>query len=200
MPHLLLVEIAYQCCMILFSSILQTDTSLAIETKFMQRWEFDSIAQAVSCMSSWFSGTVSEKLLFKEYLDSAVGIFRIFPYLSVWYGKKKIFWRHLEIFCFEICNARGWNSLIFLNRLLLAFTVSHTPFYVDVHVHVEFSWDAIRSQMENEFCCKFHISCILTASRIYYLRYFWSVHLQGFDVLLVLRILQLSLLLCIWKL
>ncbi|XP_024030714.1 uncharacterized protein LOC21388316 [Morus notabilis] len=52
---------------------LQTDTSLAIEAKFMQRWEFDSIAQAASCMLSWFPGTVSEKLLLKEYLDSAIG-------------------------------------------------------------------------------------------------------------------------------
>ncbi|XP_062106029.1 uncharacterized protein LOC133817504 isoform X2 [Humulus lupulus] len=52
---------------------LQTDTSLAIEAKFMQRWEFDSIAQAASSISSWFSGTTSEKRLLKEYLDSAVG-------------------------------------------------------------------------------------------------------------------------------
>lgn len=52
---------------------LQTDTSLAIEAKFMQRWEFDSIAQAASCISSWFPGTVLEKLLLKEYLDSAIG-------------------------------------------------------------------------------------------------------------------------------
>lgn len=52
---------------------LQTDTSLAIEAKFMRRWEFDSIAQAASCVSSWFPGTVSEKLLLKEYLDSAIG-------------------------------------------------------------------------------------------------------------------------------
>ncbi|XP_061363933.1 uncharacterized protein LOC133307438 [Gastrolobium bilobum] len=52
---------------------LQTDTSLAIEAKLMKRWEFDSIAQAVSCMSSWFSGTLSEQLLLKEHLDSASG-------------------------------------------------------------------------------------------------------------------------------
>ncbi|XP_028753958.1 uncharacterized protein LOC114713468 [Neltuma alba] len=52
---------------------LQTDTSLAIETKSMKRWEFDSIAQAASCISSWFSGTPSEQLLLKEYLDSTVG-------------------------------------------------------------------------------------------------------------------------------
>ncbi|KAE9594060.1 hypothetical protein Lalb_Chr18g0049761 [Lupinus albus] len=52
---------------------LQTDTSLAIEAKLMKRWEFDSIAQATSCMSSWFSGTLSEQLLLKEHLDSASG-------------------------------------------------------------------------------------------------------------------------------
>ncbi|KAK2388524.1 hypothetical protein P8452_26491 [Trifolium repens] len=52
---------------------LQTDTSLAIEAKSMKRWEFDNIAQAASCMSSWFSGTPSEQLLLKEHLDSASG-------------------------------------------------------------------------------------------------------------------------------
>ncbi|KAJ4840057.1 hypothetical protein Tsubulata_048988 [Turnera subulata] len=52
---------------------LQTDTSLAIESKFMQRWEFDSINQAASCMSSWFSGTKSELLQLTEYLNSAIG-------------------------------------------------------------------------------------------------------------------------------
>ncbi|XP_052735210.1 uncharacterized protein LOC108343222 isoform X3 [Vigna angularis] len=52
---------------------LQTDTSLAIEAKLMKRWEFDSIAQAARCMSSWFSGTPSEQMLLKEHLDSASG-------------------------------------------------------------------------------------------------------------------------------
>lgn len=52
---------------------LQTDTSLAIEATLMKRWEFDSIAQAASCLSSWFSGTHNEHLLLKEYLDYAVG-------------------------------------------------------------------------------------------------------------------------------
>ncbi|TKY49970.1 hypothetical protein E2542_SST27421 [Spatholobus suberectus] len=52
---------------------LQTDTSLAIESKLMKRWEFDSIAQAASCMSSWFSGTPSEQLLLKEHLEAASG-------------------------------------------------------------------------------------------------------------------------------
>jgi len=39
----------------------------------MKRWEFDSIAQAASCMSSWFSGTTSEQMLLKGHLDSASG-------------------------------------------------------------------------------------------------------------------------------
>ncbi|XP_027931949.1 uncharacterized protein LOC114187780 isoform X1 [Vigna unguiculata] len=52
---------------------LQTDTSLAIEAKLMKRWEFDNIAQAARCMSSWFSGTPSEQMLLKERLDSASG-------------------------------------------------------------------------------------------------------------------------------
>ncbi|KAK3021747.1 hypothetical protein RJ639_045690 [Escallonia herrerae] len=52
---------------------LQTDTSLAIEAKFMRRWEFDSIAQAVRCISSWFPGTFNELLLLKGHLDSAIG-------------------------------------------------------------------------------------------------------------------------------
>lgn len=52
---------------------LQTDTSLAIEAKFMKRWEFDSIAQAASYISSWFSGTHDERFLLKDYLDSAIG-------------------------------------------------------------------------------------------------------------------------------
>ena len=54
--------------------MLQTDTSLAIEAKLMQRWEFDTIAQAATFMSSWFPGTISEKLLLKDYLDSAIGM------------------------------------------------------------------------------------------------------------------------------
>lgn len=52
---------------------LQTDTSLAIEAKIMRRWEFDSVAQAASCLSSWFSGTLSELLKLKDFLDSVTG-------------------------------------------------------------------------------------------------------------------------------
>ncbi|GMI73385.1 hypothetical protein like AT2G32970 [Hibiscus trionum] len=52
---------------------LQTDTSLAIEAKLMQRWEFDSIDQAANCISSWFSGTFSEQRRLIEYLNSTTG-------------------------------------------------------------------------------------------------------------------------------
>ncbi|CAI9754856.1 unnamed protein product [Fraxinus pennsylvanica] len=52
---------------------LQTDTSLAIEAKFTRRWEFDSIDQAVRCMSSWFPGTRDEQTLLKDYLDTTIG-------------------------------------------------------------------------------------------------------------------------------
>ncbi|XWS75791.1 hypothetical protein CRYUN_Cryun01aG0122500 [Craigia yunnanensis] len=51
---------------------LQTHTSLAVEAKFMRRWEFDSIDQAATCISSWFSGTFSEQRHLKEYLDSTI--------------------------------------------------------------------------------------------------------------------------------
>ncbi|XP_050380192.1 uncharacterized protein LOC126797584 [Argentina anserina] len=54
---------------------LQTDTSLATEAKFMQRWEFDSIPQAANCISSWYSGTASEKRQLREYLDSLGEVF-----------------------------------------------------------------------------------------------------------------------------
>ncbi|XP_050206353.1 uncharacterized protein LOC126655973 [Mercurialis annua] len=68
---------------------LQTDTSLAIETKFMQRWEFDSIEQAASCLSSWFSGTISEQLHLKEYLECAIG--------DIFYDAEENFSRTLSI-------------------------------------------------------------------------------------------------------
>lgn len=47
----------------------------------MKRWEFDSIAQAASYISSWFSGTHDERFLLKDYLDSAIGIFSILTLL-----------------------------------------------------------------------------------------------------------------------
>ena len=53
---------------------LQTDTSLAIEAKLMRRWEFESIDQAVTNMSQWFSGSKSERSCLMEYLDTTKGI------------------------------------------------------------------------------------------------------------------------------
>ncbi|KAF7815269.1 uncharacterized protein G2W53_029238 [Senna tora] len=60
-------------CGINYLNELQTDTSLYIEARVMQRWEFDSIDQAASCMSTWFSGTISEQQQLKEHLDSTIG-------------------------------------------------------------------------------------------------------------------------------
>lgn len=60
---------------------MQTDTSLAIETKFMKRWEFDSVTQAARCMSSWFpgtgTGTGTEHRLLKVFLESTIGIIHV---------------------------------------------------------------------------------------------------------------------------
>ncbi|PWA80175.1 hypothetical protein CTI12_AA200100 [Artemisia annua] len=52
---------------------LQTYTSLAIESKFMKRWEFDSIAQAAKGLVSWFPGTPYEALLLEHRLNSMIG-------------------------------------------------------------------------------------------------------------------------------
>lgn len=52
---------------------LQTDTSLAIETKCVKRWEFDNIEQAARSIGSWFPGSIQEELHLKDYLDSVVG-------------------------------------------------------------------------------------------------------------------------------
>ncbi|KAI3916778.1 hypothetical protein MKW98_026249 [Papaver atlanticum] len=52
---------------------LQTDTFFALETKFMKRWEFESIEEASCGMSSWFSGTKNEHVIFQECLDLIEG-------------------------------------------------------------------------------------------------------------------------------
>ncbi|XP_024959745.1 uncharacterized protein LOC112500486 [Cynara cardunculus var. scolymus] len=52
---------------------LQTATSLAIEAKYMRRWEFDSIAQAATGITSWFPGTPYERLLLEQHLNSMLG-------------------------------------------------------------------------------------------------------------------------------
>ncbi|KAI4363781.1 hypothetical protein MLD38_019954 [Melastoma candidum] len=51
---------------------LLTDTSFSLETKFMKRWEFDSIGQAAGCISSWFSGTDAEMQVLKDHLHNSV--------------------------------------------------------------------------------------------------------------------------------
>lgn len=57
------------------SPAMKTDTSLAVEAKFMNRWEFDSIAQAARSISSWFPGTCNEQILLKDYLESIGTLF-----------------------------------------------------------------------------------------------------------------------------
>lgn len=47
---------------------LQTDTSLALEVKSMKKWDFDSIDEALSCLSSWFMATPSETQSLQEHL------------------------------------------------------------------------------------------------------------------------------------
>ncbi|KAL0307044.1 UNVERIFIED_CONTAM: hypothetical protein Sradi_6121700 [Sesamum radiatum] len=53
---------------------LQTDTSFAVEAKIMRRWEFDSTTQAARTISSWFPGSLNERILLKEHLDETIGI------------------------------------------------------------------------------------------------------------------------------
>lgn len=43
---------------------------MAVESKIMKRWEFDSVNQASSLITSWFSGNESERDLLQDYLDS----------------------------------------------------------------------------------------------------------------------------------
>ncbi|THU70237.1 hypothetical protein C4D60_Mb08t22890 [Musa balbisiana] len=50
--------------------VTKTDTSMALEAKLMKRWEFDSIEQSCSCISSWYTGTCNEINLLREYLES----------------------------------------------------------------------------------------------------------------------------------
>ncbi|KAJ3695943.1 hypothetical protein LUZ60_001320 [Juncus effusus] len=53
-----------------YSNELQTDTSMALETKFIKRWEFESIEQALTYLSSWYSGSFYERHLLREYLET----------------------------------------------------------------------------------------------------------------------------------
>ncbi|KAI3497270.1 hypothetical protein L1887_39761 [Cichorium endivia] len=52
---------------------LQTDTCLAIEAKYMRRWEFYSIAQAAEGITVWLPGTPYERLLLEQHLNSMIG-------------------------------------------------------------------------------------------------------------------------------
>lgn len=96
---------------------LQTDTSLAIETKRMKRWEFDSVEQAAACIGSWFPGTIQEAVQLKDYLDSIVG--------DVFYDAEEIFSRTGtscadEIICNEnMCHEGHSTSCIVSNRFNL---------------------------------------------------------------------------------
>ena len=48
---------------------LQMDTSMAVETKIMKRWEFDSMQKASTSLSSWFMGTDYERSLLLNFLN-----------------------------------------------------------------------------------------------------------------------------------
>ncbi|TVU28700.1 hypothetical protein EJB05_20230 [Eragrostis curvula] len=48
---------------------LQTDTSMAVESKIMKRWEFESVNQALESIRIWFSGNGSERKLLQNYLN-----------------------------------------------------------------------------------------------------------------------------------
>lgn len=50
---------------------LQTDTSIAMEVRWMKRWEFDSIDQASNFVYLWYEcSTSSDRSLLQDYLDS----------------------------------------------------------------------------------------------------------------------------------
>ncbi|XP_060970935.1 uncharacterized protein LOC115712938 isoform X1 [Cannabis sativa] len=54
---------------------LQTDGSMAFEVKSLTKWEFNSIDQALSCISSWFSGTQPETQILRNNLILLQGKF-----------------------------------------------------------------------------------------------------------------------------
>lgn len=49
---------------------LLTDTSLALEARYMKKWEFYSAEQAASCTPKWFLGRASEAKALRGYLRS----------------------------------------------------------------------------------------------------------------------------------
>ncbi|KAL0354248.1 UNVERIFIED_CONTAM: hypothetical protein Sangu_1006100 [Sesamum angustifolium] len=71
--------------------VTKTDTSFAVEAKTMRRWEFDSTTQAARTISSWFPGSLNERILLKEHLDETIATSFLYP----------IFWilRLITFFC-----------------------------------------------------------------------------------------------------
>ncbi|GJU97852.1 hypothetical protein Tco_1327123 [Tanacetum coccineum] len=61
-------------CGLNYLNELLIDTSLAVEAKYMKRWEFDSIAQAAKSRITWFPGTSHERCLLEEHLNSMLGL------------------------------------------------------------------------------------------------------------------------------
>ncbi|XP_068659833.1 uncharacterized protein [Aristolochia californica] len=57
-----------------YLSELQTDTSVALEVKSMRKWDFLSIDHALSCISSWFSGTSSETQVLSYNMKQLYGM------------------------------------------------------------------------------------------------------------------------------
>ncbi|XP_062230426.1 uncharacterized protein LOC133928213 [Phragmites australis] len=49
---------------------LLTDTSLALEARYMKKWEFYSAEQAAGCTNLWFLGRASEARALRGYLDT----------------------------------------------------------------------------------------------------------------------------------
>lgn len=148
---------------------LQTDTSLALEAKIMKRWEFDSIAQAESCMPSWFSGTPSERQILKAYLESSIG--ETFHDAQDKFSESSIDSR--EDTCFDVLSS-GNNSSQHVHNNCHAFAASpeihisepSTPPTKkrrvirsnDAGVEVDFSADEKHSESEDsvddpESCC-----------------------------------------------
>lgn len=54
----------------------------------MKRREFDSIAQAARCMSSWFTGTLAERHTLKNYLNTLMGMHSLYDYIFICHLKE----------------------------------------------------------------------------------------------------------------
>lgn len=60
----------------------------------MKRWEFDSIEQALNCISSWYSGTSYEGAILQDYLAD-VGNIGMFS--NIYFQLKRFFLKYLFI-------------------------------------------------------------------------------------------------------